>query len=917
MNPSTIGVSILEQDKVKVRLGKLSGITDDLFGSLQGYGLYSENAYLTGKINALAGGKIAGWDINQYTLSKIDLVNNTQAKIDTSVPSIFIGKNGSYAHMGKIWNQSYVDRWGFSIYHNNDLFLQMGISNEQYYRYIYGTSATYLQAQIGQPYFRMGDDSNYIAYSTPNGLMMSGFVTAYGGNIGGWIIGNYAITSQDQQVKISSVGYIGIGDEPPTTYGNNAGIFIGADADVGKMSLYNNSNNYLQWDGLKLTVKSANFTLDANGNITASNALISGNISSSAGTIGGWSLTGSSIYRTNSTYGNSTGMYFGTSGLSIKDVFLVDSNGNLTASKGKIGGSSNGWTISSGKLSCLGTGIIETSTSANTGIKINNQGIYGYNGTNQSLNLSSSGQGWIGLSTNKAIQWTTAGVVKVGNFTASGSCLYNGKTSLSAGVGVYIGTDGIALGNATPQFMVTSGGVLITKSGSIAGWNITSSKISKDTLQMKVDSTYWNLSNPSSMFPTPSSTITTISNINVTCSMGLSQSNSVYTSSALTINKYYNYKLKIGTMTTNTTNASYCIQVIQSGSNGEIQHYQQSFLSGSNQFSQYNFTLKTTKTSPKLKTVFTIKQRTGRTFGAVVDFIDDSQININQYSPLVQLSNRGLFIFNDLSNYIRIGNASSSSDANVPIADIKMDNINFNKANIETLRTNNINSLTTSKIILNNKLMIKNSLIDNATRISNDLIVSNEIDRYTLGRNGVQTRIVCSRTANINSFKITMNTQNGTGSYGVGAFPAMIFNRTDDGGDGNCRFFMGYGGWQDTTDTFTHYFNGSVASNDDIIAYVSSDIRLKQNLKLIDSPLHKISQINGYHYNFKDNTKPHLNNKKQNGIIAQQIQKILPDAVVQRYDGYLAVDYKQIIPLLLQCIKQLNIKITDLQTKIK
>jgi hypothetical protein len=55
--------------KTKVRLGKLTGITDATFGALSGYGLYSENVYLTGSIKANAG-LIGGWTINSAYLAK-------------------------------------------------------------------------------------------------------------------------------------------------------------------------------------------------------------------------------------------------------------------------------------------------------------------------------------------------------------------------------------------------------------------------------------------------------------------------------------------------------------------------------------------------------------------------------------------------------------------------------------------------------------------------------------------------------------------------------------------------------------------------------------------------------------------------------------------------------------------------------
>ncbi|BDQ03483.1 hypothetical protein [Ignavibacterium sp.] len=56
-------------NKIKVRIGKLTGITDTFFGALSGYGLYAKsNAYLRGKIYAEQGGWIAGWTIDSSKL---------------------------------------------------------------------------------------------------------------------------------------------------------------------------------------------------------------------------------------------------------------------------------------------------------------------------------------------------------------------------------------------------------------------------------------------------------------------------------------------------------------------------------------------------------------------------------------------------------------------------------------------------------------------------------------------------------------------------------------------------------------------------------------------------------------------------------------------------------------------------------
>ena len=53
------------------------------------------------------------------------------------------------------------------------------------------------------------------------------------------------------------------------------------------------------------------------------------------------------------------------------------------------------------------------------------------------------------------------------------------------------------------------------------------------------------------------------------------------------------------------------------------------------------------------------------------------------------------------------------------------------------------------------------------------------------------------------------------------------------------------------------------------------------------------------------------------GIIAQEIQEVLPEAVRKRRDGHLAVDYTKIIPLLIEGIKDQQKQIDELQTRIE
>jgi hypothetical protein len=61
----------------------------------------------------------------------------------------------------------------------------------------------------------------------------------------------------------------------------------------------------------------------------------------------------------------------------------------------------------------------------------------------------------------------------------------------------------------------------------------------------------------------------------------------------------------------------------------------------------------------------------------------------------------------------------------------------------------------------------------------------------------------------------------------------------------------------------------------------------------------------------------HENEGHDIGIIAQEVQKILPEIVTTRDNGYMAVKYEKMVPLLIEAIKELSEQVKDLQEKLK
>jgi len=103
----------------------------------------------------------------------------------------------------------------------------------------------------------------------------------------------------------------------------------------------------------------------------------------------------------------------------------------------------------------------------------------------------------------------------------------------------------------------------------------------------------------------------------------------------------------------------------------------------------------------------------------------------------------------------------------------------------------------------------------------------------------------------------------------------------------------------------------------DVVAYASSDVRLKDNLQVIQDSLDKVGQISGYEFDWNDKSPEWAQERGHDiGVVAQEIQKVLPEIVTERTNGYLGVDYKRIIPLLIESVKELKQEVEDLKKKV-
>ena len=113
---------------------------------------------------------------------------------------------------------------------------------------------------------------------------------------------------------------------------------------------------------------------------------------------------------------------------------------------------------------------------------------------------------------------------------------------------------------------------------------------------------------------------------------------------------------------------------------------------------------------------------------------------------------------------------------------------------------------------------------------------------------------------------------------------------------------------------------GEVRSDGEITAFYSSDIALKENISPIENALSKVMYLGGFNYDWKDSyvkdrggIDGYFVRKSDVGVLAHEIEKVVPEAHAVRKDGTGAVRYEKIVPLLIAAIKDLNKEIKELK----
>jgi hypothetical protein len=106
---------------------------------------------------------------------------------------------------------------------------------------------------------------------------------------------------------------------------------------------------------------------------------------------------------------------------------------------------------------------------------------------------------------------------------------------------------------------------------------------------------------------------------------------------------------------------------------------------------------------------------------------------------------------------------------------------------------------------------------------------------------------------------------------------------------------------------------GEIRATNEVTAYYSSDERLKENIQPIENALSKLQQLRGVMFDWKEEVitdrggeDGYFVRKHDTGIIAQEVESVLPEVVAERADGYKAVRYEKLAGLIIQAINELS-----------
>lgn len=177
-------------------------------------------------------------------------------------------------------------------------------------------------------------------------------------------------------------------------------------------------------------------------------------------------------------------------------------------------------------------------------------------------------------------------------------------------------------------------------------------------------------------------------------------------------------------------------------------------------------------------------------------------------------------------------------------------------------------------------------------------LVSQEIDALTLG----------TVAANATAGEVRVNANVNFGGTTSSLFVSNTTARIGVGGVTNPQAPL--------------HVQGAIYATGDITTFYTSDQRLKKDIVTIEDALEKVRWLKGVEFTWDKEKITELSfvgpkPDKDIGLIAQDVEKVFPEAVMEREDGYKAVDYTRLVPVLIEAVKELSYRINILEAELE
>mgnify|MGYP006273176185 CR=1 FL=1 len=142
----------------------------------------------------------------------------------------------------------------------------------------------------------------------------------------------------------------------------------------------------------------------------------------------------------------------------------------------------------------------------------------------------------------------------------------------------------------------------------------------------------------------------------------------------------------------------------------------------------------------------------------------------------------------------------------------------------------------------------------------------------------------------------------------------------NDGGTISLKYYGGSEGTMATTSNSLTLDNSMVSTIGDIEAY-ASDQRLKEDITPMENALERVNKLRGVDFTWTDEAESMgftPKHKRESGVIAQEVQDVLPDAVSKApfNNEYLTVQKERLVPLLIQAMNELTNEVRSLQEEV-